>query len=171
MFYNGIYVHPELLDIWARLREALRTPAAQRTPQPPRIFVTRPPNTIRACRNAADVESLFAEHGFAIVRPELLSIPEQVDLFAQAEFVAGFGGSGMFSALYAERPGRRIVISSDHYKARNEWAIAAAKGDDYHHFFGEPEVAPGTAEGWRVFHSPFTFDFARDGDALRRLIS
>jgi capsular polysaccharide biosynthesis protein len=117
------------------------------------------------------VEALFAEHGFDIVRPEQLTIREQVDRFAAAEVIAGYGGSGMFNAIYTERPVRWIVISSDRYLARNEWAIAAAKGDEYHHFFGESELRPGEGvEGWRVFQSPFTFDLARDGDALRALL-
>jgi capsular polysaccharide biosynthesis protein len=171
MFYNGIYVHPEMHDIWARLREALRTPAADRRRSPRRIFVTRAPDALRPCRNGDEVQALFAEHGFEIVRPELLTVREQVDLFADAETIAGFGGSGMFNALYSARPGRRIIISSDRYLARNEWAIAAAKGDDYHHFFGEAELRPGeAAAGWQIFQSPFSFDFARDGAALRALL-
>lgn len=171
MFYNGIYVHPEMHEIWGRLREGLRTPAADRRPSPRRIFVTRPPDALRPCRNGPEVEALFAEHDFEIVRPESLTIREQVDLFADAEVVAGFGGSGMFNAVYCTRPGRRIVISSDRYIARNEWAISAAKGDDYHHFFGEAELRPGdTTAKWRVFQSPFSFDFARDGAALRALL-
>jgi capsular polysaccharide biosynthesis protein len=170
MFYNGIYVHPEMREIWSRLGEALR-PRAAGPGGSRRIFVTRPPDSLRPCRNGAEVEALFVEHGFDIVRPELLSIPEQVDRFAAAEVVAGFGGSGMFNGIYTTGPARWIVITSDRYLARNEWAIAAAKGDEYHHFFGEAELKPGdTAQGWRVFQSPFAFDFARDGDALRALL-
>jgi capsular polysaccharide biosynthesis protein len=171
MFYNGLYVHPELLDIWSRLREALRTPDGERTTTPRRIFVTRDPNGLRPCRNADQVEELFAEYGFDIVRPEQLTIRQQVDIFADADVIAGFGGSGLFGAVYSTRPGRRIVISSTGYLARNEWAIAGIKGDDYHHFFGEPEVRPAdTDEKWRAFQSPYSFDFARDGAALTALL-
>jgi capsular polysaccharide biosynthesis protein len=171
MFYNGIYVHPEMLAVWARLREALRSPEGERPAHPRRLFVTRAPTALRPCGNGAEVEALFADHGFDIVRPEQLTIREQVDRFAAAEVIAGYGGSGMFNAIYTERPVRWIVISSDRYLARNEWAIAAAKGDEYHHFFGESELRPGEGvEGWRVFQSPFTFDLARDGDALRALL-
>jgi len=106
-----------------------------------------------------------------VVRPERLSLRQQVDLFAAAEVVAGYGGSAMFNAVYARRPGRRIVIASESYVARNEWMIASLKGDDYHHFFCTPELTSPDGR-WRPdqFHSPYTFDFARDGAALETLL-
>lgn len=171
MFYNGTYVHPEMKQVWSRLRETLRTPQSQRRPTPRKLFVTRSQDGYRPCRNTTRLEKLFADHDFAIVRPELLSIREQVDLFAEADVIAGFGGSGMFNAIYSTHPGRRIVITSDEYLARNEWAIAATNGDDYHHFFGEAEIhRRDGVVGLEAFHSGFTFDFERDGAALEALL-
>jgi capsular polysaccharide biosynthesis protein len=171
MFYNGQYVHPELATIWDRLRDALRTPEPDREPTPRRIFVLRPPRGARPCRNGAEVEQLFREHGFEFVRPEQLPIQRQVDLFADAEVVAGYGGSGLFNTVYADRPGRRIVIASTEYRARNEWTIAALKGDEYHHFFCPAEhTHPEGRWDTRAFHSAFRFDFERDGAALEALL-
>ena len=168
MFYNGIYVHPEMHGIWGRLRDRLRP--ADNGEQPRRLFATRPADALRPCRNADQVEALFAEYGFEIVRPELLSIPEQVDLFAGAEVIAGFAGSALFNGIYKTGPARWIVISSDRYLSRNEWAIAASKGHEYHHFFGEAERKPGQTEPWRVFQSPYSLDLATVGDALRAVL-
>jgi capsular polysaccharide biosynthesis protein len=171
MFYNGTYVHPEMEQIWRRLREQLRSPHGQRAPTPKRIFVTRAPDGVRTCRNGAEVEGMFVEHGFEIARPEQLTIRQQVDLFAEAEFVAGFGGSGMFSSVYSTIPGRRIVIASDEYLARNEWTISALNGDEYHHFFGDAEIRRDNPIHPRwAFQSAFSFDFRRDGAALRALL-
>jgi hypothetical protein len=76
----------------------------------------------------------------------------------------------LFNGVYRTGPARWIVISSDRYLARNEWAIAAAKGHEYHHFFATAEPNLSERKSWLPFHSPFTFDFARDGDALRDAI-
>ena len=173
MFYNGRYAHPELTDVWDRLRDALRAqaPAAEAADPPRRIFVARPPRSLRPCRNRPEVEALFTAHGFAIVHPEKHSLAEQAQLFAGADVVAGFGGSGLFNTIFSSRPGRRIVIASEQYTARNEWTIAAAKGDDYHHFLCPAEVQrQGSAYESRAFHSAFSFDFARDGAALEALL-
>ncbi|MGH8164716.1 MAG: hypothetical protein ACREP1_10315, partial [Rhodanobacteraceae bacterium] len=43
---------------------------------------------------------------------------------ALALVIAGFGGPGMFSSVYSTHPGRRIVIASNEYLARNEWTIS-----------------------------------------------
>jgi capsular polysaccharide biosynthesis protein len=126
---------------------------------------------VRPCRNGAELERVFVEHGFEIVCPEELTMRQQVDLFAGADFVAGYGGAGMFNTVYSTHPGRRIVISSDEYLARNEWTISALNGDDYHHFFGEAEVRRDNPihPKW-AFHSAYSFDFRRDGAALRALL-
>jgi len=170
MFYNGRFAHPELVGIWDRLREALR-PEHPTAGLPARLFVDRPPDGLRPCRNAAEVVRLFTEHGFHVVRPENLSLGEQVELFARAEVVAGFAGSGLFNAMYAERPQRMIVIGSSSYRARNEWTIAATKGGDYHHFFGPAELTEQLLRTkGRGFQAPFAVDLDRDGPALRALL-
>jgi len=171
MFYNGRYAHPELVPMWDRMREALR-PAEPTPGLPRRLFVDRPPDGLRPCRNGAQVVDTFREHGFHVIRPEELGMAAQVELFAGAEVVAGFGGSGLFNTIYAERPVRQIVIASTTYRARNEWTISATKGGEYHHFFGPAELTDELlrAKG-RGFQAPFTFDFARDGAALRALLT
>jgi len=170
MFYNGRFAHPELVDVWDRLREALR-PEEPTAGLSRRLFVDRPPDGLRPCRNAPEVVQAFTEHGFHVVRPEQLSLGEQVELFAGAEVVAGFAGSGLFNAMYAERPQRLIVIGSSSYRARNEWTIAATKGGDYHHFVGPAEITEAAMQTkGRGFQAPFSFDFHRDGPALRALL-
>ncbi|MEA2168454.1 MAG: hypothetical protein QOF76_1754 [Solirubrobacteraceae bacterium] len=171
MFYNGRYAHPDLVAIWDRLRDALR-PERPASDLPRRLFVDRPLDGLRQCRNGAQVRDLFGEHGFHVVRPEELDMAAQVELFAGAEVVAGFAGSGLFNTIYAERPVRLIVIGSSSYRARNEWTISATKGGEYHHFFGPAELTEELLRSkGRGFQAPFAFDFARDGAALRALLA
>ncbi len=175
MLYNprhARYVHPGLVEVWDDLRDALRTPASTLPERPRKLFVSRGGDLNRSCRNADDVEKLFESNGFTIVRPEQFDIPGQVDLFAGADVVAGFGGSAMFNMIYCENPGKRIIIAPTGYGARNEYLISSLRGDDYYHFFCPPDIShpPG---GWSrdAFFSSFEFDFASDGDALQRVLN
>jgi len=73
MWHNQFphYVHPEIKpQIWDPLGDALIDPDS---PTYDKIFVSRQRHQAsRNCRNAAEVEALFAAHGFEIVYPELL---------------------------------------------------------------------------------------------------
>jgi capsular polysaccharide biosynthesis protein len=161
-FYQKHFVHPEAVKIWNQLRDALRLyDGAQR---PKRIYVSRRGIEQRACVNEEELEALFVSHGFTSIKPESMTIREQVELFAGAEAVAGCSGSGMFSSIYSTTPGTRIVFGTARFRARNEYTIAAAKGDHYYHFFC-PADSPDE------FHSTFSFDFLRDGAQLDALLS
>jgi capsular polysaccharide biosynthesis protein len=160
------YVHPAFGDDWRRLREGLPEAAV---PPTPKIFVTRRPERNRCCRNGSDVEALFAEQGFAIVRPETMPIPEQAALFARARVIAGFGGSGMFNLGYAEALETLIVLNQSAYWGRSEHLFAALLGVDSHFFWSDPD--PGHAEGsYEEHQSAWEFDFARNSAPLERLL-
>ena len=78
----------------------------RRHPGPLRLFCSRRPGK-RSCHNAAEVEALFAAHGFAVVFPEDHPLPEQVRMVRDADVVAGFAGSGMFQIAFAGGPEAR----------------------------------------------------------------
>ena len=168
MFHNGKYAHPDLPQVWSSI-------GAQLVPDPGPsdrlLFISRPPDLQRSCHNGPEVEATFEAAGFEIVRPELLSMTAQARLFAEARAVAGYGGSGLFGSIFARRPGVRIVLGSETYNATNEWLIAGVQGGEYHHFYCRPDL-PHPKDGWSVeaFHSDFTFDFGRNGSALRKLL-
>jgi capsular polysaccharide biosynthesis protein len=169
MWHNQdpIYVHPEITEVWDRLRERMVEPAAH---SPELIFVTRSGGA-RACRNLADVERVFADAGFAVVHPGGMTLPQQATLFAGARVVAGFAGTGMFNLAYAHAAQHVVVLSQDSYDARNEHLFAAAHGAAIDYFFSPADIAH-PAGGWsyEAFHSPWSFDFDRHGDALDALL-
>ena len=152
------HFHPAVEDVWARLRAAMVSPG-QVTPE--RIFVSRA-DSDRQCRNQAEVEAWFAERGFAVVFPELLSLPDQATLFANARVVAGFAGSALFSLLYSTHVEKVILLTHTQYSARNEWLYAASAAHELHYFWSEPETKAKPGVRWaESFHSPWTFDFPR----------
>jgi len=168
-YHNGavVYVSERLSETWARLREGLRSGKGQRLD---RIFVARP-DVQRSCLNGRQLEATFATHGFAIVRPELLPLAEQAELFATARVIAGYAGSGMFNMIYSEQPGTRIVIASEGYPARNEYLISAVKGDDFHYISCPSRPPADPLSDLIPMHHDFEFDFDRDGDALKAVLA
>ena len=63
--------------------------------------------------------------GFEIVQPELLSFPEQVELFRSASCVLGEHGSGMHAAVFAN-PG--TIVATVGAWNKHQFNIAAAFG-------------------------------------------
>lgn len=168
MFHNGAirYAHPDLANVWSRIRDGARS---ARPSGAEHIFVTRS-DVKRACLNRVEVEAVFESHGFVVVKPEMMPIAEQIELFAGASVVAGLAGSGMFNT-FVSPPGTRIVIGSEEYPAVNEYLIAAVIGGQYHEFMGP--VGPYDPNAERrdaLFHRNFFFDFERDGSALERVL-
>lgn len=175
MFSNLGYVAPGIVDVWSRVADALAADGRAGTKSAvefgDRIFVARPEGYVRKCRNAAEVESLFRRSGFDVVHPEMFDLSDQARLFRGASVVAGYGGSGLINSLMS-RPGiTRIIIAPETYDAINEALIASALGGKSYYFYCDAEI-PHPVSGWsqQAFGSPFTFDFKRDGEALRSVI-
>jgi capsular polysaccharide biosynthesis protein len=164
------FVHPDIVNVWSRLSENL---ADARVSSPERLFVARKPGMRhRDCRNASEVEALFEAAGFRMVYPENHTLAEQAGLFSGARVVAGFGGSGLFNALFARRLEKLIVLNHEAYTARNEYLFAAALGADTHYFWSRADrEQPTDRFSDTAFHSGWDFDFDRNGAELKRLLS
>lgn len=167
-FSNPNWSAPGLIDVWTKIRESASTDAA---PFPERVFISRKQETTRSCNNTDQLEDFFVDHGFAIVYPEKLSFSDQVNLFASSKVVAGFGGSGLFGAMFAKNPGTRIVIAGETYIAMNEYLISSVLGDEMHYFWCKSDKQyPKGAWTAEAFKSNFTFNFETDGERLKTLL-
>lgn len=178
MYHNAPphYVHPGLQEVWQRLGRGLIDPAA---PSVSRVFVSRADHPgRRACRNVFEVEKLFAAHGFEIIYPERYDIGAQAGLFASASVIAGFGGSGLFNLIFADRLEKLIVLNHESYVARNEHLFGAVLGFDTHYFWSPSDVPQpeefrrGDTDKWNIqaFRSAWEFDFDRHRAPLEELL-
>lgn len=79
---------------------------ATNTNTPRRIFVSRKSN--QRIVNMSEIENIFIKHGFEIVYCEEMSFMEQVQLFNNAEFVAGPTGAAMTNILFCN-PGTKFI--------------------------------------------------------------
>ncbi|WP_460465885.1 glycosyltransferase family 61 protein [Arthrobacter pigmenti] len=169
MFANPIYVHPSCKSIWDTIRDNLRTKSESR---PAKIFVNRPTGLARECRNGEAVVDVFRSFGFEVIYPEKMPLGDQVDTFAKAEVVAGFGGSGMLNSIFSDGPGTKLVIAPETYNAANEYLISSVNGDSIHYLYGESEIQhPPKSWTWGAYRSPFSFDFDRDGQRLKDILT
>jgi capsular polysaccharide biosynthesis protein len=172
MWHNALphYVHPQIAAVWDRLTagiDPIRYDGARK------IFVSRQADLKkRPCRNAGEVEDLFAANGFDVVYPELLDLRAQAGLFRDADVVAGFGGSALFNMLYCEHLQTLIVLNHESYTARNEHLYSLVKGCDVHYFWSDPDLRHPEG-GWTetAFRSPWEFDFARNREQLTDLLN
>jgi len=163
MFSLPDYVHPGITRVWDRVGDHLAA-RAESTGGPRRIFCTRPADHKRACTNADEVEALFVRHGFEVLRPELLPLPEQVALFRGADVIGGFGGSALFTSALCATPKTLVTVAPTSYTARNEHLIAAVRGHRVISAWSEPRLQH--PEGWwtqRAYASDFAVDMDGEG--------
>jgi len=110
--------------------------------------------------------------GFGVIYPEDFPLPEQAAIFRHAEVVAGYAGSALFTLAFCETPKRVIMISSEAYRARNEYMIASVLGHELNILWCRPDGPRAANETMRPSHFiAFTFDFAREGQYLEELLA
>jgi capsular polysaccharide biosynthesis protein len=171
LFGMPAYVHPTIATTYAEVGTRLAGRATLDGPSPRRLFCSRRPGK-RSCHNAAEVESLFAAHGFTVVFPEDHPLADQVRMVREADVVAGFAGSGMFQIAFAGGPKHVILVGSESYTASNEYLISSVVGHHLDLVLCRPDV-PKTKRRFdnRSYQSDFTYDDAREGVFLREALA
>lgn len=166
MLSNPKYIHEGVTDIWKSVgKNLIDTSFGDK-----KIFVSRKPQLGRGCSNSREVEDYFRGKGFTIVYPEDHSASEQASLFNNAETIAGFAGSGMFSLIFAQEPKKVILIGSESYDAINEILFMAAAGGDLTYLWCTPSVPMSDTWTLESFQSDYNFNFERDGQRLEDAI-
>ncbi|WP_193611668.1 glycosyltransferase 61 family protein [Nocardioides lijunqiniae] len=163
------YIHEAAREVYDRVGDHLAVDAPARD-YADRIFCSRR-HEKRSATNPAEVEDFFARRGFEIVYPEDHPLGEQVQMFRSATEVAGFAGSAMFSMAFVREPKRVTLVSAETYTAQNEGLFAAMRGHQLNVArCRATRLRPdGTLIAKRL-QARFTFDDAREGEFLRRIL-
>ena len=120
------YLHPRQEACLAA--HPFRAPVAGR-----RVWLSRSglPAGLARIEGEVEVEALLRAEGWTILRPETVSVAEQLAALDTAEMIAGFAGSAFHGLMLGRDVRARIVIFSRHPKVEvNYEMIAAAKGLD-----------------------------------------
>lgn len=104
----------------AHVAEALRGP---------RLYLHRAPGGWRWVENGDEVCEFLKSRGFEIVRPEAMSFPDQVRLFASASLIVGMHGAGLANILFAPRA--RLVEFIGSYGSADYLFMAQILGNQY----------------------------------------
>ena len=170
MFSRPSYAHPDLRATYDAVGAALEG-GASRTTWPDKVFFTRRPGK-RSCRNAAEVEGLFAAAGFAVVHPEDHPLADQAAMVRRASAVGGFAGSGMFHLALAGEPKHVVLVSSEAYPCHNEVLMSALLGHRLDIVLCRPDVPRVDGAFTREsFHSDYVLDPAREGEFLAQALA
>ena len=127
----------EATQFW--LRRAGHTPAAAARAGGGALYLSRVGGQ-RNLVNRLAIEAIATEHGLAVMRPEKLSLTEQIALFASAEIIAGEYGSALHNTIFA---GAGAAVCALRGTARHpslvQSGLATALDQDLGYVFGGTE--------------------------------
>ena len=81
------------------IRPLLRPGSGQR-----KIFLTRAKTRLRFIENESEIIEVCKKYGLEIVDADHLSSVQQIELFANARFVAGIHGAGLTNMIFRQGP-------------------------------------------------------------------
>lgn len=109
------YVHPEARKVFKEIaRMAAFTTAdeeARILDIGSKVYLSRSGIAGRGLVNEQAVEEVVKRSDFSVVRIEEYSIPAQMKILQNAEYIVGPGGSGMHNAIFATNPKVMILAS------------------------------------------------------------
>lgn len=99
-----------MLAAWYRRRlvEPLGEPPVSRR----KLYLSRAGTTRRRLSNEAEVVAALEPLGYEIIRPEAMSVREQLTLFAQASHIVGATGAALTNMIYAPRGAQVVVLQN-----------------------------------------------------------
>jgi protein O-GlcNAc transferase len=142
----------------------LRSRLGRSSPAVPRrrLFLRRGRAAYRTLLNEDAVEQAMVECGFEVVRPETLSLDQQIDLFSEAQVVVGATGAAFGNMVFAPPGCRVLVLYYDGVPMQYFSNLAQVLDIDLHYLFGRPV---------RGSHPiAYQCDFAVDPQAVRAAI-
>jgi len=136
------YMAPEYLDfLRARVAAAYGAPAAR---PGRRLYLSRPATGHRALLNEAAVLDALRPFGVEPLRPEALSMAEQIRRFAEAELIVMPVGGGSAGIAFAPPTAGVVELTHSRCVLPQYGILAALLGQRYEQLVGTPVVNRGT---------------------------
>lgn len=146
-----------------RLRERVRA-CVPVTDRGRRIYISRRSQHMRVMVDEPSLEAALAARGFEIIRPERLSVVDQIALFREASVIVGASGAGLANVLFTD-PGTRVIeIQPQNFTSF--WVAATCRlvGLDWSGYFcaspGPSSQAPLLSRIRRGFRFAYRLDVA-----------
>lgn len=145
------WAHPEARQVWDTVAERFRGTGGSDLVYVSRTLINERRRTDghrRPVRTSAEtdqqLDEVFAERGFTVLRPETLDVDEQLRAVASASVIAGLSGSGLHHSAFIPRGGRVLEMGdgrSSTRPVRMQVAIDAVSG--HRRCFVPGDTSPG----------------------------
>ncbi|MFC0561983.1 glycosyltransferase family 61 protein [Halalkalibacter alkalisediminis] len=106
---------------------------------PKKIYVSRSKlnNNRRCLVNEQEVEKLFSSYGFTIIHPQELSVSKQINIFRNANIVAGSSGSAMYNCIFQNKPTKKLILTPRQFFKKNDILINSHNKGQLNYFIGK----------------------------------
>ena len=114
-FVLGKGFTPEAAPLYSRIASLGKSSANN---GPKKVYLTRrglSTRTGRVLKNEEDLEGVFSKRGFAIIAPQELRLEQQIQLYANCEFLAGQTGTGMYNRVFQPPDSRGLLLGASGY--------------------------------------------------------
>jgi capsular polysaccharide biosynthesis protein len=108
---------------------------SDRGPGTKRFYISRSEARIRKVLNESELEPVLRNYGIETVRPESLSLREQIDMFAECATLIGIHGAGLTNCLFMP-PGGNVVELRKPEPNFGYWHLADSVGHKYYYYHG-----------------------------------
>jgi len=127
-----------------------------------RLYVSRRGHPMRVMVNEVALEAALIRRGFQIVRPEGMSVVDQIKLFAGADVIVGPTGAGMTNAVFAAPGSTLVEIQPENFASFWVPAFSRLIGLDWGGYIApspcQPKAASWLARVRRGFHFAYRLD-------------
>ena len=103
-----------------------------------KIYISRSKlnNKRRQLMNEKEVEKVFASYGFHIVHPQNLSVSQQINLFRNADIIAGPSGSGMYNSVFQKQYKKKLILTTRNFVKMSDMLINTSTKGELNYLFG-----------------------------------
>ena len=154
------------------LREVFLKKNQNRDPVPrKKIYLSRKKGAARGVVNYEAVDRVISASGFQTVFPELLTFPEQIELFSSASHIVAQSGAGLTNLAFCA-PGTKVLAMTAERNSEYPMysTILEFVGGEFVHLMGAPIKNRDDCVSEDEFvHSPFSIDVSMLRAALSNL--
>jgi len=155
------YASPTSAKLWRQIRDALAPFHAEGAE---RIYLSASSQSAPKLVNGLELENVFRNFGFVIVRPEDLPLEEQISMVLNAQLIAGPVGSAMFNLAFQRRLKSALILLPETFVHNAEWLFLAGTQCPVYYHFGVHDIPAGSpvsaGDAWRVDVSRLAADVA-----------
>lgn len=128
---KNMVAHPDAVRF---MRHRLAPHADGMSPKPgKRLYLARSAASIRQSQflNERHIMETFRKAGFSLVDPGAMTIDEQIEVFSDAEVIAGPGGAAVANVLFAPKSAKVVTLSPMNALCETFSSVCNAIGQEY----------------------------------------